>query len=91
MEDNKYKVEFSDIALKQLKKMDRQVASLIFGYIEKNINNNPNPRNLGKSLVGNHQGKWRYRVGDYRILCEIKDEVVTIVVVEIGHRKNIYI
>lgn len=89
--EEKYKVMFSDIALKQLKKMDRQVASLIFGYIEKNINNSTNPRSLGKSLVGNHQGKWRYRVGDYRILCEIKDDVVTIVVVEIGHRKNIYI
>lgn len=89
MED-KYKVQFSDIALKQLKKMDRQVVSLIFGYIEKNINNSINPKTLEKLLVGNHQIKWRYRVGDYRILCEINDKVVTIVVVEIGHRKNIY-
>lgn len=89
MED-RYKVLFSDIPLKQLKKMDRQVASLIFGYIEKNINNSQNPRTLGKSLVGNDQGKWRYRVGDYRILCEIKDEIVTVAVIEIGHREHIY-
>lgn len=86
----KFKVLFSDVALKQLKKMDMQVASLIFGYIEKNINDSQNPRVLGKSLLGNHQGKWRYRVGDYRILCEIKDEIVTVVIIEIGHRKNIY-
>lgn len=49
-----------------------------------------NPRIRGKGLVGNRAGMWRYRVGDYRILCRIKDDVLEILVVEIGHRRNVY-
>ena len=49
-----------------------------------------NPRLWGKSLTGSLNEKWRYRVGDYRILCVIKDHIVTIEVVSIGHRKDIY-
>ena len=85
-----YKVEFSDIALKKLKKLDRPIAALIIGYIEKNLINCENPRALGKALVGNHKDKWRYRVGDYRLLTLIEDDKVIITVIEIGHRKDIY-
>lgn len=85
-----YKVEFSDIALKKLKKMDKAVVSLIIGYIEKNLVNCENPRAFGKTLVGNHKDKWRYRVGDYRLLTYIEEEKIIITVIEIGHRKDIY-
>lgn len=85
-----YKVEFSDIALKKLKKMDRPIVALIIGYIEKNLVNCENPRALGKTLVGNHKDKWRYRVGDYRLLALIEDDKVIITVIEIGHRKDVY-
>lgn len=85
-----YKVEFSDIAVKQLKKLDKSVSALIMGYIKKNLVNCENPRAMGKGLVENHKGKWRYRAGDYRILAKIEDEIVTILVLEIGHRKKIY-
>lgn len=85
-----YKIEFQESVIKQLKKMDKSISSLIMGYIKKNILDCENPRILGKALVENHKGKWRYRVGDYRILCEIKDEIVTIVVIDVAHRRKIY-
>lgn len=86
----KYKVVFSDRAKKQLKKLDKYVASLVIGWLEKNIQNCENPRAHGKGLVENKSGQWRYRVGDYRILCEIKDDKIIVLVLEIGHRREIY-
>ena len=61
---------------------------MIYGWIEKNLVGCINPRQHGKALVANHQGEWRYRVGDYRILAEIQDTKVTILIVTIGHRKE---
>ena len=86
----KYKVMFTKKALKQLKKIDRQIAALILGWIEKNLNNCQNPRIYGKNLIGNKSDKWRYRIGSYRILCKIEDKKLIILVLEVGHRKNIY-
>lgn len=85
-----YKVSISDKALKQLKKMDKQVAKLIVGYIKKNLEDCEDPRHLGKALQGNLNDKWRYRVGDYRILAKIEDDKMLIFVIETGHRKDIY-
>ena len=85
-----YKVVFTDGAKKQLKKLDRHIASLIIGWIEKNLQYCENPRKYGKNLVANKSGQWRYRIGDYRLICEIQDEEITILVLEVGHRKNIY-
>lgn len=85
-----YTVRFSDVALKKLKKMDRYQASLLVGWIEKNLMGTVDPRVQGKSLVANHKGKWRYRVGDYRILALIEDEEILITIIDVGHRKDIY-
>lgn len=85
-----YKVTFSNEAKKQLKKLDKHIAALIIGWIEKNLEGCTNPRQHGKSLVGNKSGQWRYRVGDYRLICEIKDQEILILVLAIGHRKEIY-
>lgn len=85
-----YKVAFSNEAKKQLKKLDKHIAALIIGWIEKNLEGCTNPRQHGKSLVGNKSGQWRYRVGDYRLICEIKDQEILILVLAIGHRKEIY-
>ncbi|AQQ53176.1 type II toxin-antitoxin system RelE family toxin [Planococcus lenghuensis] len=85
-----YAVRFSDVALKKLKKMDRYQASLLIGWIEKNLQDSSDPRTLGKALVANHKGKWRYRVGDYRILALIEDEKILITIIDVGHRKDIY-
>lgn len=86
----KYKVVFTELAKKQLKKLDKYVASLIIGWIEKNLQDCDNLRIHGKNLIANKSGQWRYRIGDYRIICEIIDEEITILVLEVGHRKNIY-
>lgn len=85
-----YAVHFSDVALKKLKKMDRYQASLLIGWIEKNLQDTADPRTQGKALVANHKGKWRYRVGDYRILALIEDEKIIITIIDVGHRKDIY-
>lgn len=85
-----YRVEYTAKALKQLKKMDRFDASLIASWITKNLDGADDPRQTGKPLTGNHSGEWRYRVGDYRILCFINDDVLLIEVFEIGHRGSVY-
>ena len=86
----KYKIIFTEKAKKQLKKLDKHTSALIIGWLEKNIEGCENPRMYGKGLTANRSGQWRYRIGDYRIICEIKDEEVIILVLEIGHRREIY-
>ena len=85
-----YHVEFTKNALKELKKLDKGTASLIVGWIRKNLEGCENPRIHGKDLVENRSGQWRYRIGDYRIIAEIHDKTVTIMVVNIGHRRDVY-
>lgn len=85
-----YKVVLSEKAVRSLKKMDKSVAKLIMSWLKKNLENCIDPRLQGKPLVGSNRDKWRYRVGDYRILAKIEDEKLVILVVEVGHRKNIY-
>lgn len=85
-----YKVIFSKNALKQIKKLDKNIAALIIGWIEKNLENCKDPRVHGKSLTANRSGQWRYRVGDYRILANIDDEKITVLVISVGHRRDIY-
>ena len=86
----KYQVEYTKSAVKQLKKMDRKIAALILSYIEDKLVDCENPRAYGKALFGDKKEIWRYRVGDYRILAMIEDEVLIITVVEVGHRRSIY-
>lgn len=85
-----YHVEFTKSALKSLKKMNKSTASLIYGWIKKNLEGCDNPRLHGKGLTSNRSGQWRYRVGDYRILSEIDDDRVFILVVNVGHGREIY-
>lgn len=86
----KYSVIFSERAKKQLKKLDKHISSLIIGWLEKNIEGTQNPRIHGKGLVEDKSGQWRYRIGDYRVICEIVDSKVIVLVLEIGHRKDAY-
>ena len=85
-----YRVEYSETALKQLKKMDRFYARLLTSWIGKNLEGCDDPRAHGKGLTANRSGEWRYRVGDYRILCTINDDVLVIEVFSIGHRSTVY-
>ena len=86
----KWEIRFSEEALKALKKMDRSTIVLIDSWIKKHLENCEDPRSFGKPLVANLKNKWRYRIGDYRMLCEIKDNVLIVLVVNIGHRSDVY-
>lgn len=86
----RYEVVYTKTAVNQFKKMDKKIAALIIAYIEDKLIDCVDPKAFGKSLVGNLNDVWRYRVGDYRILTKIEDRFLIITVVEVGHRKNIY-
>lgn len=83
-------VKFADTADAAFAKLDKSIQKRIIKYLDERLTNCENPRLWGKALTGSHGEKWRYRVGDYRILCLIKDNIVTVEVVSIGHRKEIY-
>ena len=84
-----YHVEYTDVALKQLKKMDRFDARLIV-WIGKNLEGCKDPRVRGKGLTANRSGEWRYRIGNYRVLCVIRDDRLVVEVFSVGHRSDIY-
>lgn len=86
----KFKVEFTDRAVKDLKKLDRHTAALILGWVRKNLENCENPRAHGKGLTANRSGQWHYRVGDYRLLAEIEEDKIRILILNVGHRREIY-
>jgi mRNA interferase RelE/StbE len=77
-------------ALHELQKLDRQAQKDIIAYLDKRIATKEDPRRFGKPLKANLTGLWRYRVRDYRILCQIKDGMLLVLVVSVGHRKNVY-
>lgn len=85
-----YHVELTDQARKALKKMDKQTARLITAWIRKNLEGCTDPRQHGKGLTSNRSGQWRYRVGDYRIIAEIQDDRIVILILTIGHRSEVY-
>lgn len=86
-----YQIAFSKKAIKQLKKLDKPTASLIIGWLEKNVVGSENPRLHGKKLSGDRNEQWRYRIGNYRVICNIQDDKLIVLVLEVGHRRNIYI
>lgn len=86
-----YKLRYSEKALKQLKKFDKSISRLIVGWLSKNIDDSLDPRIHGKALIANQKGKWRYRVGDYRIICIIEDDKLVVLAINIGHRRDIYL
>ena len=86
----RYHVEFSKRALKDIKKLDKSTAALILGWIRKNLEGCENPRVHGKGLTANHSGEWHYRVGDYRLLAEIQDGKLIILMLTVGHRSEVY-
>ena len=87
---NRYTVELKQAAKKSLKKLDKATASMIWAWIKKNLEGTDDPRRLGKALHGKYEGAWRYRVGSYRIIAHIDDSKITILVLAIGHRREVY-
>jgi mRNA interferase RelE/StbE len=83
-------IELTDVAKRQLRKLDRQNAQRITDFFDKRIAVQSNPRATGRALMGPFAGLWRYRVGDFRMICEIHDSEIMILVIEIGDRKDVY-
>lgn len=86
-----WKIEYLKSVLKDLKNIDPQIRRRLRSYLEMRIAEIDNPREIGSALKGSKLGEfWRYRVGDYRIICEIKDSALIILAIKIGHSKSIY-
>lgn len=81
---------FTESAKRELSKIDHQGQKDIIAYLETRISSDQDPRRFGKPLKAELSGLWRYRVRDYRILCQIKDDVLLVLVVSVGHRKDVY-
>ena len=85
-----YKLVLSNRARKQLKKMDRLVSVMLLDELLNKYDGLENPRQHGKALKGELKKYWRYRIGNYRIICDIQDDKMIVLSLEIGHRKEIY-
>lgn len=86
-----WKIEFLPEARKELNALDKEAARRILRFLGDRVAVDPNPRRFGEPLRGPALGKyWRYRVGDYRIIAAIQNEEITIIIVRIGHRKDVY-
>lgn len=84
-------IEFTDAAIKQLSRLDKSVARRIVDFMERRVGMLEDPRGLGESLKGPRLGDfWKYRIGDWRIVCDIQDKRVVVQVVRIGNRREVY-
>jgi len=85
-----WELRFSPRAAKQLGKLDRHQAALIIGWLEKNVQGCEDPRAHGKVISHGRSDQWRYRIGDYRVLCDTQDSVLVVLALEVGHRSTVY-
>lgn len=81
---------FNASAKQELKRLDKQIQKEIISYLDSRIATREDPRRFGKPLRAELAGLWRYRIRDYRLVCQIQDEVLLVLVVTVGHRKDIY-
>jgi len=85
-----WNIEYDPGALQDLKKLDRQIQREIVDYMDNRVSTARTPRDIGKPLRGSKFGLWRYRVRDYRIICELQEKRLVVLVVAVGHRSTIY-
>jgi mRNA interferase RelE/StbE len=83
-------VEIAEVAENQLKRLDPPIRNRILDYLFDRIEGCKNPRHFGEPLKANRAGLWRYRVGDFRVICEIQDDRLVVLVIAIGHRREVY-
>ena len=86
----KWTVKFSPLASRELKALDKSIHKPILGYIYQKLETEENPRRFGKALSGNLKDFWRYRIKDYRVICEIKGHGMEIMAVRVAHRRDVY-
>ena len=85
-----WNVEWDDAAVKELRKLDKQAQQDILRYFRERIATDEDPRRFGKPLSRELAGLWRYRVRDYRMICHIENDKLIVLVLRIGHRKDVY-
>lgn len=85
-----WRIEFHPDAAKELGRLDRTAAARIVRTLETRIATQDDPRTLGAALRGEHSGYWRWRIGDYRVVARIEDERITLLIVRVGHRREVY-
>ena len=85
-----YRVETTPRFDKEFRKLDRYTQRMLKGWIEKNLIGTDDPRSHGKGLTANRSGQWRYRIGDYRLICHIDNGKLVILALTVGHRSEIY-
>lgn len=83
-------IDYGARARRQLRNLDRQIADRIMDFMDERIATRDNPREIGKALHGRWSGRWGYRVGGYRIICDIQDSALVVQVVEVGGRGDVY-
>jgi len=83
-------IEFDTAAQRELNKLDPVIARRILEFLVERVAKLDDPRRIGERLKGELHHLWKYRVGDYRILCSFKQEILVVLVLEIGHRREIY-
>jgi mRNA interferase RelE/StbE len=83
-------IRLSETAKKQLQKLDKPIQRRITAYLNERLAATPTPKNLATRLTGTLNELWRFRVGDYRLICNIQDDTITILVLRIAHRKEVY-
>lgn len=86
----KYEVELSERFKKEFRKLDKYTQKIIRAWINKNLVDCEEPRQHGKGLTANRSGQWRYRIGDYRLICQIDDNRLIILALSVGHRRDVY-
>jgi len=87
----KFKIEFDPGARRELEKLDPQIARRILKFLKERVIDLDGPRMVGAALSGSRLGElWKYRIGDYRVIASIEDKVLTILVLSVGHRRQIY-
>jgi mRNA interferase RelE/StbE len=85
-----WQVEWEDVAVKELKRLDARAQRVIVRYLKERIATDDDPRRFGDPLRKDLKGLWKYRVGVYRIVCSIEDKDVLVLVIRVGHRRNVY-
>jgi len=85
-----WQVKFSETAKRQLNKLQKQTQKDILKYLKKRIKTDEDPQRFGSLLRRSLSGLWKYRVGDYRLICEIQQEEIVVLVLAVGHRRKIY-
>jgi mRNA interferase RelE/StbE len=85
-----WKIEYTDTARRQLRRIDKTAARRILDYMDERVSIVENPRTLGNGLRGPLGELWRYRVDEYRVICELQDAMLRVLVVRVGARKDVY-